>query len=191
MKKPLHLSIFLVLLVFLTQCEKEQPNVIKLDYTSYYESAAYALAYAEENYDAALKTNDSSKIRETKQKLEWAKKTFEESKKIYDKSNAIGSNSEKASALKRHQDIQYAAEKAKAQSQTQNPVILSSASKSALTPTEKRKLKWDSINRVNKENLEKFNAKIKADIEKSNAKAKADLENFGKDVKDFFEGKKK
>lgn len=180
----------IILIISLAGCKKEEPDVIKLDYTSLYESAAYAMVSARENYKIALESNDSAKIAAAKMKMDQAEKTYSETKQN------LGSLREPAQKeIKEKVDAKLAAPVA---SPTGKPAgkpaappseNLPAVPKTSPTKAEIRKRKADSLAQVRKANYEAFKAKAASDLQKDTVKNR--LNRFNKQVKDFFEGKKK
>ena len=82
--------IIICLLAFsLTSCNTAQKSDEKIDFTKSYESAALALTDAKLNYDAALASNDTTRIAAAKIKLETAKTTYLKSKTYYTANGGI------------------------------------------------------------------------------------------------------
>lgn len=183
----------LVLLGCLLNCKKEEPDVIKLDYTNLYESAAYALVSARENYNQALQSNNPAEIEAAKKKLQLAENAYTETKgsltkgisniekqKIVEKVEATVNKPVPAALTK------TTTEKTEIKPTETTPLV--SETKPVLTAREKRKAKQDSLAAVRKANYEAFKAKARSDLQKDTVKAR--LDRFNKQVKDFFEGKK-
>jgi len=82
--------ILVCLLAFsLTACNTATKNEEKIDFTKSYETAALALTDAKLNYDAAVASNDTTRIAAAKVQLETAKTTYLKSKTYYTANGGI------------------------------------------------------------------------------------------------------
>lgn len=64
-------------------CKKNDASDVKIDFTQSYEDAALALATAQQNYEAAVASNDPARIEAAKIELQKAQDKYVESKKVY------------------------------------------------------------------------------------------------------------
>lgn len=171
-------------------CKKEEPDIIKLDYTNLYESAAYALASARRNYDDALKTNDAAAIQAAQKRLQSAQNVYAETKQNIDVETA---DPKKKKLI---EEVELTARKpvntgdALAINHTNATAHVAEISTTATAPNlekEKRRKRQDSMAAVRKANYEAFKTKAKSDLQKDTVKVR--LQRFNQQVKDFFEGK--
>ena len=175
-------------------CKKEEPDVIKLDYTNLYESAAYALVSARENYNQALQSNNLEQIEAAKRKLQSAENLYTETKGTL--SGNIP-NTEKQKIVEKVESVvnkpapTTVAKPAPENAVIKNvePIIAEEKTSATQLNREKRKAKQDSLAIVRKANYEAFKAKAKSDLQKDTVRIR--LDRFNKQVKDFFEGNKK
>lgn len=64
-------------------CKKNDDSNVKIDFTQSYEDAALALANAQQNYQAAVASNDPARIEAAKIELQKAQDKYVESKSVY------------------------------------------------------------------------------------------------------------
>ena len=64
-------------------CKKNDDSNVKIDFTQSYEDAALALATAQQNYQAAVASNDPARIEAAKIELQKAQDKYVESKSVY------------------------------------------------------------------------------------------------------------
>lgn len=173
-------------------CKKEEPDVIKLDYTNLYESAAYALVSARENYNQALQGNNPAEIEAAKKKLQLAENAYTETKGSL--SEGLTNAEQQKIVDKFESSVNKPLPVPISKSSTQKTDIKPSEAPTTITDTkpvlttrEKRKAKQDSLAAVRKANYEAFKTKARSDLQKDTVKAR--LDRFNKQVKDFFEGK--
>lgn len=173
-----------LLFLMLAACKKEEPDVIKLDYTGLYESAAYALASARENYDRAVKSNDTAAIRAAKIRLARAENSYKETK------GNLQSGEENAlniTVVKPGNDLNAAPAGTQPANAPAPMAEMKVPSTTESKESDRKKARKDSMTAVRKANYEAFKAKAKSDLQKDTVRVR--LQRFNKQVKDFFEGK--
>lgn len=185
---------YLPVLLCLAACKKEEPDVIKLDYTNLYESAAYALVSARENYNHALQSKNPGEIEAARKKLQNAENIYSETKGNVSENLDLQQQkiTEKVEAKLNSPAAEPVGEKTVPEKTIFRPAeiidkTVATEVKTAISKSELRKKKSDSLIAVRKANYEAFKAKAKSDLQKDTVKNR--LNRFNKSVKDFFEGK--
>ncbi|MNK88633.1 hypothetical protein D3C87_1086040 [compost metagenome] len=83
MKKTLLTLALAGIVMTANSCKKNDDSNVKIDFTQSYEDAALALATAQENYQAAVASNDPERIEAAKIELQKAQDKYVESKSVY------------------------------------------------------------------------------------------------------------
>lgn len=83
MKKTLLTLALAGIVMTANSCKKNNDSNVKIDFTQSYEDAALALATAQQNYQAAVASNDPARIEAAKIELQKAQDKYVESKSIY------------------------------------------------------------------------------------------------------------
>ena len=83
MKKTLLTLALAGIVITANSCKKNDDSNVKIDFTQSYEDAALALANAQQNYQAAVASNDPARIEAAKIELQKAQDKYVESKSVY------------------------------------------------------------------------------------------------------------
>ncbi|KFC19737.1 hypothetical protein [Chryseobacterium sp. FH1] len=83
MKKTLLTLALAGIVMTANSCKKNDTANVKIDFTQSYEDAALALATAQQNYQAAVASNDPARIESAKIELQKAQDKYVESKNVY------------------------------------------------------------------------------------------------------------
>ena len=83
MKKTLLTLALAGIVMTANSCKKNDDSNVKIDFTQSYEDAALALANAQQNYQAAVASNDPARIEAAKIELQKAQDKYVESKSVY------------------------------------------------------------------------------------------------------------
>lgn len=83
MKKTLLTLALAGIVMTANSCKKNDDSNVKIDFTQSYEDAALELANAQQNYQAAVASNDPARIEAAKIELQKAQDKYVESKSVY------------------------------------------------------------------------------------------------------------